>query len=319
MAAFLAFAEGNVFYIPDAKDEKDDVQLSDEWLRAVYSFTLEEYTMNEQAIAIFCICDELVKSYGLSDHSTYKMTTAEVMTFAIISALHYHADYRLTRLVVQGGKYFSKILSHSHLIRRIHAIPESLWLMIFYALRMYLRKSESEYFIVDSLPIKAYENYKSFRAKLFRGKEFHGYTASKKHYFFGIKIHMIVDAEGIPIEFCFTPGGTSDIGGLKELPCELPKGSILFADKAYNGYSLEDDMREMVEINLVARRRKNLIRQHSPSLEFILNNTRNRIETVFSSIISRMPRYIRARTEKGFYLKITFFIIAYLFNIFVIS
>ena len=41
--------------------------------------------MNEQAIAIFCICDEVVKSYGFHENPTCKMTTAEVMTFAIIS------------------------------------------------------------------------------------------------------------------------------------------------------------------------------------------------------------------------------------------
>jgi hypothetical protein len=41
-------------------------------------------TMNEQAIAIFCICDEVVKSYRLYENPNCKMTTAEVMTFAII-------------------------------------------------------------------------------------------------------------------------------------------------------------------------------------------------------------------------------------------
>jgi IS5 family transposase len=271
--------------------------------------------MSEQAIAIFCICDEVVKSYGLPENPNCKMTIAEIMTFAIISALHYRADYRTTRLVVSLLQYFPKILSHSRLVRRIHAIPEQMWYMIFYVLKMYLCKSQNEYFIVDSFPVKAYENHKSFRAKIFRGKEFHGYTASKKQYFFGIKVHMIIDADGIPLEFCFTPGSTSDIAGLKILPCELPKGSFLFADKAYNSYSLEDDLREMAEIILVPRRKKNLKRQHSTSLEFILNNTRNHIETVFSSIISRMPRCIRARTERGFYLKITFFIISYLFSI----
>jgi len=271
--------------------------------------------MNEQAIAIFCICDEVVKSYGSHENLTCKMTTAEVMAFAIISGLHYRADYRTTRLVVSVLKYFPKILSHSQLVRRIHAIPEQMWWMIFYVLKMYLCKSQSEYFIVDSFPVKAYENHKSFRAKIFRGKEFHGYTASKKQYFFGIKVHMIVDANGIPIEFCFTPGSTSDIAGLKMLPCELPKGSFLFADRAYNTYSLEDDLREMAEFVLVPRRKKNMTRQHSRSLEFILVHTRNRIETVFSAIVSKMPRHIRARTERGFCLKVTFFIISYLFNI----
>jgi hypothetical protein len=39
--------------------------------------------MNEQAIAIFCICDEVVKSYRLYENPNCKMTTAEVMTLAI--------------------------------------------------------------------------------------------------------------------------------------------------------------------------------------------------------------------------------------------
>src|SRR5947199_7475544 len=84
--------------------------------------------------------------------------------------------------------------------------------------------------------------------------------------------------------------------GLKELPCELPKGSTLFADRAYNSYSLEDDLKEMAEIRLIPRRKNNLTKQHSASLEFILNNTRHRIETVFSIIVFRMLRSIRYRT-----------------------
>jgi hypothetical protein len=244
------------------------------------------------------------------------MTTAEVMAFAFISAMHYHADYRATRLISMSLQYFPKILSHSRLVRRIHAIPtDHMWWIIFHVLQMYLRKPKNEHFIVDSFPVRAYENHKSFRAKIFRGKEFHGYTASKKQYFFGIKVHMIVDETGIPIEFCFTPGSTSDIAGLKELPCMLPEGSVLFADRAYNSYSLEDDLKQMADISLVPRRKRNLARQHSPCLEYILNNTRNRIETVFSSVISRMPRCIRARTEKEFYLKIILFIIVHLFGV----
>jgi hypothetical protein len=53
----------------------------------------------------------------------------------------------------------------------------------------------------------------------------------------------------------------------------------------------------MAEFTLVPRRKKNMARQHSPSQEFILNQTRNRIETVFRAIISKMPRHIRARTR----------------------
>lgn len=243
------------------------------------------------------------------------MCTSEIMTFALTSALIYGCDYKKTRLVCKHFRYFNKILSHSQLVRRIHRIPRCIWFMIFYALRMLLRNSENLAFIVDSFPVKAYENHKSFRAKIFPDKEYHGYIASKKQYFFGIKVHMIVDTDGIPIEFSFTPGNCSDIKALKAMDLNLPKGSLIFGDRAYTNYEFEDKLLEMQEVKLIPKRRKDLKRQHSPEVCEQLRSERNKIETVFSSIVSRMPRSIRARTESGFCLKVMFFILAYMVNL----
>lgn len=55
------------------------------------------------------------------------MSTAEVMTLALISTLHYQRDYRLIRLVSHHLKYFPTILSRSRLVRRIHAISDVMW------------------------------------------------------------------------------------------------------------------------------------------------------------------------------------------------
>ena len=100
--------------------------------------------MHEQAIAIFCICEELVKFYGLIDDLQCKMSTSEVMTLALISALHYRCDYRLTRLVSQHLKYFSAMLSYSRLIRRIHAIPEEMWWIVFKSLQLFLKNKRKK-------------------------------------------------------------------------------------------------------------------------------------------------------------------------------
>jgi IS5 family transposase len=244
------------------------------------------------------------------------MSTSELMAFAFLSAMHFQCDYKKTRLVSLTLKYFKNVLSCSQLIRRIHSIPEENWMMVFYVFRMYLQNSDCEYFIVDSFPISAYQNHKSFRAKIFKGKPYHGYTASKKTYFFGIKVHMIVNENGIPIEFCITPGGVSDIEGLRLLPCELPVGSTLIGDRAYSNYSLEEDLLEMMEISFLPKRRGNLKRQHNRIQEYIHSQKRNIVETVFSSIVSKMPRQIKARTEKGFYLKVIFFILAYFIGLY---
>lgn len=270
--------------------------------------------MEEQIITIYCLCDEVVKSLEIKDDLQCRMNTAEIMTFALLSAIHYRGDYRLTCLVAHSCRYFRKLLSHSRIVRRIHSISPTLWQVIFAFLKIILHKSASEIFIVDSFPVKAYENHKSFRARLFRGKLFHGYAASKKQYFFGIKVHMVVDEAGCPIEFCMTPASFSDIHGLQELPLDLPKGSILFGDKAYNSYEIEEVLLERDAISLLPKRKKNQKRQLEPLQEWLLGKKRNRIETSFSSIVSRMPRTIRARSEAGFYLKITLFILASMAN-----
>src|SRR5271170_356365 len=107
--------------------------------------------MNEQAIAIFCICDEVVKYFGLKDDPQCKMTTSELMTFALLSATHFHCDYKKTRLISLTFKFFNKILSLSRIVRRIHSIPEEIWMIVFYVFRMYLKKPDTEYFIVDRI------------------------------------------------------------------------------------------------------------------------------------------------------------------------
>lgn len=268
--------------------------------------------MNEQAIAIFCICDEAVKYFGISDDVQCKMTTSELMTFALLSATHFQCNYKKTRLISLTFKFFNKILSISRIVRRIHSIPEEIWMVVFYSLKMYLKTPKTEYFIVDSFPVRTYENHKSFRAKIFKEKCYHGYTASKKAYFFGLKVHMIIDEHGLPIEFCITPGSTADIEGLKLLPFELPKGSTLIGDRAYTNYSLEDDLLEMMEISFQPKRKQNMKRQLSRMQEYLHASKRNMIETVFSMIVNKMPRSIKARTEKGFLLKIVLFILAFL-------
>ena len=163
----------------------------------------------------------------------------------------------------------------------------------------------------ESFPVAICQNYKRFRCKLFPGKRFHEYTASKKQYFFGIKVHMIVNSDGVPIEFVFSPGGEADIRGFHKLELTIPRGSTLFADSAYTDYALEDFLKQEWAIHLISKRKKNAKRKHTSYDQLKLSLTRNRIETVFSGINALMPRCIRAKTERGFCLKVMFFILAY--------
>jgi hypothetical protein len=60
---------------------------------------MKEDIMNDQAVAIFCICDEVVKYFGLKDDPQCLMTISELMTFALLSATHFQCNYKKIRLV----------------------------------------------------------------------------------------------------------------------------------------------------------------------------------------------------------------------------
>ena len=267
--------------------------------------------MDLQAIFIYCLCNEMLLTLNFKDDVQCKMTSAEIITFVIISALYYQCNYRKTRLVMAPQNYFTKILSHSQLVRRIHLIPSHIWTLAFQMCKEILGTKGHQEFIVDSFPVPCCQNNKIFRCRLFRGKEYHGYTSSKKSYFFGIKVHMITNLQGIPMEFVFTPGSEADIKAFKRFEFDFVSGSKIYGDRAYTDYLQEDLLEEACGIQVIPKRKKNAKRQNTAIDDFFLSLKRNKIETTFSQIINLMPRCIRAVTAQGFCLKIFFFIFSY--------
>jgi hypothetical protein len=123
-------------------------------------------------------------------------------------------------------------------------------------------KDESVY-LVDSFPVPVCDNIRIDRCKLYQDEEYRGYTASKRRYFYGLKIHVLVTSSGDPVEVFFTPGSRNDTRALKQFDFDLPDGSTIHGDKAYNDYDFEDLLAEAAEINLSPLRKKNSKRKES--------------------------------------------------------
>jgi hypothetical protein len=266
--------------------------------------------MTLQIIFIYCLCDELVKSKGLKDDLQSKMTHAEVMTFAIIAALYFQGNFARTRLFSQSHCYFQTVISRSKINKKIHLIPDELWIQAFHVVRNVNCSPDNREFIIDSFPVLVCQNARTWRCKLFPQKNYHGYCSSKKSYYWGLKVHMLVTKEGFPYEFIFTAASLSDVKGLDFLNLDLPQESTIYADKAYNSYQREDFLNQ-VGIELIAQRKKNMSRIHSGPKSYLLKVNRKRIETTFSGITSYLPKRIHAVTKKGFYLKLLLAILAY--------
>jgi hypothetical protein len=121
----------------------------------------------------------------------------------------------------------------------------------------------------------------------------------------------MVTQDGQPVECCLTHGGFGDVDALKSYAYELPDGSIIYADRAYNDYEIEDLLKEVDHIQLLPMRKKNSKRALPPEVSFVQHYHRKRVETAGSLIEQMLPKSIHAVTPQGFELKVALFVVAY--------
>ena len=90
--------------------------------------------------------------------------------------------------------------------------------------RIHKQRTEEDSYLIGSFPASVCENIRIPQARIYGAEEgpneeFCGYIASKDEYFFGVKVHLLVTAEGHPVEAFLTPGGRNDrIGFERQLP-----------------------------------------------------------------------------------------------------
>jgi hypothetical protein len=111
--------------------------------------------------------------------------------------------------------------------------------------------------MVDSLPIAACDNHGLPRAKLYRHEEYRGYIASKKRYFYGLKIHLLVSKNERPVECFMIPGLHSNMRPLKTFRFDIPEPSYVYAEKGYNDYRRKDVLPQARRIQPYPIREKN--------------------------------------------------------------
>jgi IS5 family transposase len=171
-------------------------------------------------------------------------------------------------------------------------------------------------YAVDSFPVAICQKSRIDRRKLFRGKQYLGFSASKKQYFCGIRVHMIVTLEGAPVEMTLRPGSESDLKTLWSMDLELPIGSILYADGAYTCFELEDILKHEEGITLMPKRGKSIRnRVWTKAVSKQISSKRQIVETAFSRITALLPRALVVRTEEGFWVRIFSAVLAYTLRI----
>lgn len=268
----------------------------------------------DKIIRIYCIVDDILKSIGHTEDSRRKVSDSEIITTALASALYFGCHLDNGRGFMKMTKLVPAMLDKSRFNRRLHQLSDLLFSMS-YQIGHYLKSmaGASEY-VIDSFPVAVCDNIRISRCKLLKGKQWRGKQSSMRRYFYGVKVQVLVNSQGIPVEFGFVPGCESDVQALKKLPLAVAAESKIYGDAAYTDYQTEDDMREIELIELMIQRKRNSLRPDEPWIRFIKEQMRKGIETCFSEIKALFLRKIHAVTFKGFLLKLVMFILAFTLN-----
>lgn len=272
--------------------------------------------MQTEIITIYVICDDYLKAMCFRDDDQADMTTAEVMTTAVVSARFFKNCLESARIFLKQEGYVPHMLSPSRLNRRLHRIPERVWLGLFYALaEVYHQLNDSLDYIVDSFPIPVCDNYRIPHCRLYGSQRqvFRGYIASKHRFFYGLRAHVLVTADGHPVDLVLAPGSHADLSAFKRLHLDLPDGATVYADKAYTDYVCEDVLNEDTALTLVALRKSNAKRAMDGCVRYLCHHVRKRIETSFSRMADFFAKRIYAITPRGVELKAFLAVLAFSF------
>lgn len=267
--------------------------------------------MLEKIITIYCFLDEILKALQVRDDPQAKLSTAEVLTVALVAAEFFAGNQQASLDFLVGHRYLPAF-SKCRFNRRFHAVPEGLWKLILWTLAKTRQQLDADLaqggaqlvHVVDTFPVPVCRNIGIRSCRIYRHKAFQGHCASKREYFHGLKVCLIVTDQGAPVEMLLAPGSTADVAALRSMDLDLPEGSVLIGDGGFLDPDFEASVLEEAHLRLVVPRRSNMKEQLEGSLAYVCSGYRKRVETSFSLLCERMARSIHAVTPRGFELKV---------------
>lgn len=218
-----------------------------------------------EQIAIFCDIDDFCKAYEeycthslLMDKNEViprtKMELSEIMTILIM----YHlSGYRTFKWYYKNHvmKYqkqdFPTLVSYN---RFVEIMKFALVPLILYTIKARFGKCSGISF-VDSTPLKVCDNHRIHNHRVF--SEYAKTGKSSIGWFYGFKLHLLINDKGEILSFCLTSGNVDDRN--EAVMASLTKEIFgkLFADRGYISQKLFEKLLKK-DITLVTRAKKNM-------------------------------------------------------------
>ena len=203
-----------------------------------------------------------------------KLSMSEVMTIIIWFHQSHYQDFKAfytqhVQLYLRAE--FPKLVSYN---RFVELMSGSLMPLCVYMV-VCCRGQQTGIAFIDSTPIAVCHNkrirrHQTFAAVARRGKSTMGW-------FYGFKLHLVVNDLGQILAFCLTPGNVDDREPVPTLAKDL--WGRLVGDKGYISQELFDQLFAQ-DLQLITSVRKNMPNRLMPIMDRVLSRKRSVIETI---------------------------------------
>jgi len=214
-----------------------------------------------------------------------KMSDCEVIALSLVAeALSIDSENLLfSKLKAEYSADFPQLISRSNYNVRRRALR--LQVAYLQAKISVSLESPDQPLIVDSVPLPVCKLARAARAKICRDDPEKapkiGYCAAHKQYYYGYKLHVLVSAQGVPLDARVTSANVHDVGYLAVLK-ETVRDYVLIADKGYISQSYKTDLFTFANVELATPSRSNMT--PNPSWTTAKRKQRKVIETRFSQL-----------------------------------
>ena len=122
--------------------------------------------MDDTITTTYYLCDEFLKAIGHREDPQVRISTAEVMTIALVACAFFSGNLEASRSFLDEYGYIPKAISKSRFNRRLHAIDPCLWRTLFDVLaEVFKHNNVTESYVVDSLPVAVCDNIRIRRSR----------------------------------------------------------------------------------------------------------------------------------------------------------
>ncbi len=277
----------------------------------------------DKIIEIFCKADDFcielqeeIKKHSIDDgnqkrrNRAFSMSDSEVITIVVFFHLKGYRNFKhyyTQHVCLHMNKEFKTLVSYN---RFVELMTKALLPMIMF-LEIRCLGNCTGFSIIDSTPLKACHIKREHSHKTFKGIAQKGQCSIG--WFYGFKLHLIINDKGEILDFVITPGNIDDRQPLKEKNILRNIYGKLFGDKGYISQSLFEQL-FIDGIHLITKLRKNMKNSLMDTKDKIMLRKRALVETVNDELKNICQiEHTRHRSFNNFLVNLISGLIAYQF------